>query len=306
MSTIKIRFFFLAVALVIFAQIAATQGSRVEGGKGGMEGPSIWTEDQAIYWLKKDIGFVESGGAPERVIDAIAWTSRTLKALSNPEKLVRFIVDFPTNDDGIRATKINVLIPYKSYPGVRDLVYSAALIEEPSTQESAARALLQWGDWEMAFPLIKKWECYSVFWTISRDENNLKDKALPFLEDAIKTGSWEGRINAAYGFLAYGDSTKVQEVSADIIKRCPLSDDKSNIRAQYAALTNARRFKIALITEIGKMADSPSQGIRILSVDVLGNFSNNGYGTARRMLKKIANENPDLKLRATAQGYLDN
>ena len=254
---------------------------------------ATWTEQQLIESLDKAVS--------ERQIEFLGsrlyWYAEKGVSLKS-EKIAQKILDIPEFDSGVTQSKIRALTLFKDYAGVRDYVIKSLNIQSRPIQATAARTLLSWGEWDLAAPVICNIEAYIVFQTI-KDE-----RAVPLLEEAVKNGSWQGRIYAASAlFSTYGDSTKLPQVALDIILNAPINTDDEDInRARYIALGEVPRFNLLeALPGIIRNARDDDFGISSQAVGHLLHFSVLGYQEATQVLMDIRDHHSNASIREQAK-----
>jgi hypothetical protein len=206
--------------------------------------------------------------------------------------------EHPDNAYEMSVTRLRILKKCKDYPGVQDFVIQASKSENPQIQCEAAATLLDWGNWDMAAPIIRKFEGYSLF---QRYKDN---RAIPLLENAVKTGSWQGRIMAAAAlFYTYGDSTKYPQAALDIILHAPINTDDMNInRAKFLALDQVARFNLKeALPGLIRLAQDTAEGISPKCVERLVDLSGMGYSEATEALNDIKDHHSDPRIREFAK-----
>ena len=252
-----------------------------------------WTEQQIIESLDRAV----SEKRIEYLGSQLHWYAEKGVSLKS-EKIAQKILDIPEFDSGVTTAKINALAHFKNYAGVRDYVIKSLNIQSRPIQASAANTLLSWGEWDLAAPVVCKIEAYIIFQTI-KDE-----RAIPLLEEAVKNGSWQGRIYAASAlFSTYGDSTKLPQVALDIILNAPINTDDEDInRARYIALGEVPRFNLLeALPGIIRNARDDDYGISSQAVGHLLHFSALGYQEATQTLIDIKDNHPNASIREQAK-----
>ncbi|UCE67570.1 MAG: hypothetical protein JSU85_06040, partial [Candidatus Zixiibacteriota bacterium] len=171
----------------------------------------------------------------------------------------------------------------------------------PKIRTTAAGTLLSWGEWDLASPVICEYEAYGLF-------QRYKDiRAVPLLEEAVKSGSWPGRIFAAAAlFYSYGDSTKYPQVSLDIILNAPINTDDEDInRAKYLALAQVSRFNLVeALPGLIRMAQDTARGISPTAVGYLVDLGGMGHQEAAQALIDIRDHHSDANVREIAKNGL--
>lgn len=269
-----------------------------------------YTEEEVIGWIDREISDCQNPGKGcfETGLYQYAEIAVSLKS----HKIVQKILDVPESESfnekhpeyayDVTKAKVIALRLLKDFLGVREYVIQSVDHQSPKVQIAAASTLLFWGEeWELAAPVICKTEAYIVF------RENKDERAVPLLEEAVKNGSWQGRIYAASAlFSTYGDSTKLPQVALDIILNAPINTDDEDInRAKYLALQNVPRFNLLeALPGIIRIAHDDDYGISSKAVGYLLHFSDLGYQDATETLIDIRDNHPNASIREQAKHCL--
>ncbi|MBC8465911.1 HEAT repeat domain-containing protein [bacterium] len=265
----------------------------------------IWTEEEAIYWLSKQFGTAESGGLIDGLLTEFNQAGQTIESLENPEKLIKFVIDFPTEDDALIAAKIGAVINFPEYDYVKDFVLKASQDGGTHTTRWAAQAYVWWRDWEHARPLLQRCGEYHQLQMIAKRENNLAEIVITDLREDLRTVDWKGKANIGYALRAYGDSTAFNEIMIDILLNALEDNSKGAAIAKHLALSNMHSLGIVPVDEIVRLANDDNQLVRFTALDALNYFMKNGYETARIALERISESNDDSSVRENAVFYLE-
>jgi len=208
---------------------------------------------------------------------------------------------FPQYAYQFSCARLRFLSHFRDYAGVREFVLKAMESQLPHIQPEAAATLLAWGEWDLAAPVICKYEAYHLF-QIHRDE-----RAIPLLEEAVRSGSWQERILAAAAlFYTYGDSTKYPQVALDIILNAPVnSTDLSTNRAKYMALAQVIRFNLTeALPGLVRLAQDTARGIAPTAVGYLVDLGAMGHPEATQALIDIKERHANANIREIARNGL--
>jgi hypothetical protein len=226
-------------------------------------------------------------------------------------RLVQRIMDIPEFDNfnqqypdqayKFSSLRLRMLTHFEDYPGVREFVIRT--LEGPIShlQCAAAATLLMWDEWELAAPVICRYEAYHLF-QIHRDE-----RAIPILEEAVKNASWHGRLFAAAAlFYTYGDSSKYPQAALDVILNAPINtNDKTTNCAKFLALDQVARFDLTqALPGLIRMAQDTAQGISPKATGYLVDLARMGHSEAFQALIDIKDNHPDVKIREFAKNGL--
>ena len=258
-------------------------------------GDRLWTVEEAISRVK-EAETRDQTTATEGIWYVLRKAGEVLKE-NYSEELASAIFNFPIEDTLLGEVKIYACRYSKDYPGVTNFIVQNLNSDIKNNRISAANVLVQWGIYDISFPVLQKENNFQIFNKINVPE------AYTMLKETTKKGSWEGKINAAYAlFYSLNDTSILIETALDVVKNASTkTNDKSNSRAQYLGMRIIARFNDdSLIPEIAKLAESESKLVRIESVGMLGNFKRKGSLEALKALEKIAAENPDPKIRQDA------
>ncbi len=127
------------------------------------------------------------------------------------------------------------------------------------------------------------------------------------LEEAVKSGSWQGKIFAAAAlYYTYGDSTKYPQVALDIILNAPINtEDENTNRAKYLALSQVARFNLVeALPGLIRLAQDTAQGISPKAVGYLVDLGGMGYQEAIAALVDIKDHHSDANIREIANNGL--
>lgn len=230
-------------------------------------------------------------------IDSIKTQKIANKIMNIPE-LKTFNEEYPKYAHETEGAKLRALGHMAEFSGVREYVLESLRSQIPQIRGAAARTLLIWGEWDLAAPVICEYEAYSLFQAYK------DDRAIPLLEEAVKSGSWQGRIFAAAAlFYSYGDSIKYPQVALDIILNAPINTDDEDInRAKYLALQQVRRFNLVeALPGLIRMAQDTARGISPTAVGYLVDLSNMGNKEAKEALIDICDNHADDDIREIAR-----
>lgn len=297
--------------LIVYNPLLAQEGSKSEQLKKG-ESPqfqekekTIPTEDKLLRgldhaWEKGDnlLGAEFMGHILRLISDHRIKSQKVAdKIMAIPEYELTNR-EYPEYAYQILCERLNALIHLEEFTGVREYMVKHLNHESTMVQVSAARALLYWGDWELAAPVICRNEAYLVFIQV-KDQ-----RAIPLLEEATENGMWLGRILAASAlYYAYGDSTKYPQVALDIILNAPVNTTDMDInRAKYMALAQVPRFNLTeALPGLIRLSQDTARGISSTAVGYLVDLGGMGHQEATRALIDTRDNHPDANVREQAK-----
>jgi hypothetical protein len=233
-------------------------------------------------------------------VDSVKSQKIAQKIMDIPE-LEAFNNEYPEYAYEVTCSKLRILSHFEEFLGVHDYVVNCLENQIPKIQTAAAATLLSWGEWDLAAPVICKYETYTMF---QRHKDN---RAIPLLEDAVKNGSWPGRIFAAAAlFYSYGDSTKYPQVALDIILNAPINTEDEDInRAKYLALQQVARFNLVeALPGLIRMARDTARGISPIAVGYLVDLGGMGHQQATQAVIDIRDHHSDANIREIANNGL--
>lgn len=258
-----------------------------------------WTEEDGLNFLDEMLIKGESEQEFSAMIQAIIYLAELAASLQS-EKMVQKILELPEfKSYQFAEAKVIALRVLKDFPGVREYVIQSLDHQSSRVQIAAASTLLSWGEeWELAAPVICKYEAYLEF------QQNKDERALPLLEDAVKNGSWNGRISAVSALCyTYGDTIKYMKFALDIMMSTPLNtDDEELNRAKHWALIHAPWYTWEpIIPGLCRLAYDDKFYLRSKAVDNLAQYSGRGFQEAKLALREIMDNHPDENIREQAK-----
>lgn len=208
-----------------------------------------------------------------------------------------FNKEYPEYAHEVEIAKLRTLGYFGDYAGVKDYVINSLNLDIPGIQVTAARILLSWGEWDMAAPIICKYEAYDAF------QRYNDDRAVPLLEKAINSGSWQGRIFAAAAlFYSYGDSAAYPQVALDILMNAPINTTDEDInRAKFMALQQVPKFNLTeALPGLIRLSQDTARGIGATAVGYIVDLGAMGNQVAIQALSEIKINNPNADIREIA------
>lgn len=271
-----------------------------------------WTEADGLNYLDQMLTWGDDGPAVEAIcteLPGFADFALSLQSIPMVEKILKipeyaaFNEKYPQYAYDVTTAKIKALGKFKDYPGVREFIIASLGHESPRVQKSAAAILLSWGEeWDRASKIICEYEEYFEFQQF-KDE-----RAIPLLEDAVKHGSWKGRLYAAAAlYYTYADSSWYPLVALDVILNAPINSDDQNINwAKFHALRQVPRFNlVTALPGLIRLAYDNGLGIGSMATGYLVYLSNEGYQEATDALIDIEKNHPDAHIREQAKKALN-
>lgn len=272
--------------------------------------PQVPTEEELIHELES----ILARGDNMMTIEGLDIFMRLFVRYDSERgytKLVQRIMDIPEFDNfneqypdqayKFSSLRLRMLTHFEDYPGVREFVIRSLNGPISHLQSAAAATLLMWDEWELAAPVISRYEAYHLF-QIHRDE-----RAIPILEDAVKNASWHGRLFAAAAlFYTYGDSSKYPQAALDVILNAPINtNDKTTNCAKFLALDQVARFDLTqALPGLIRLAQDTTQGISPKAIGYLVDLAHMGHSEAFQALIDIGENHPDVKIREFAKNGL--
>ena len=220
-------------------------------------------------------------------------------ARHNSEKIKSKLLDFPVNNSCVGASKVFALQYIMHMEGVIDYILSQLSSDNPGIQRSAARAVIKYGgEWNLVEPIIRKNEMYGVLGVYRVTE------AIPPLQEAVKSGSWNGKINAAYALRELGFPDVHKQTAEDILKNAPISNDRLILRPVHMAITIARKEQMTYLApdiyrfNVTDNSLVSGDAVSVLMSFVVKDFSSEAELLLERLVKETSNET--LKKRVIA------
>ena len=259
-----------------------------------------WTEERALRLISNMYEWDKEGDYAS-IYDFMTALHGALLEIKS-DRVVQEILKFPENRKNVVEAKLLALRHSNENPGVKDYMVKTLENENRSIKTRAASILLDWGDWEPALPVIVDNEAYMILQMVK------DDRAIPYLKEALTTGSWQGRIYAAAAlFHAYGDSTAYPDVALDIVNNAPLNtSDETIIRAKYLAIQAVGKFNLmSSVPALVRLAFDNAERIQRMATSALGHFKRVGSLEALKGLEKIASENQNGRIRSLATSEIN-
>jgi len=300
----------ITAILMSYCPLFAQQGDKLKEG-GRISGPTepmrVPTEEE----LTQRLDNILSRGDNSLTLEGLSMFMTQFVKYSTAlgyNKLVQKIMDiaefesfnrqYPDQAYKFSSLRLRMLTHFKDYPGVREFVLKSLEGPIPHIQAEAAAALLFWDEWDLAAPILCKYEAYNLF-QIHKDQ-----RGIPLLEKATRNASWQGRILAAAAlFYTYGDSSKYPQVALDIILNAPINtDDENTNRAKFLALDQVARFDLTqALPGLIRMAQDTARGIAPKAVGLLVDLSGMGYSEAHQALVDIEKNHANANIREIAR-----
>ncbi len=274
------------------------------------EQPRVPSEEQVLHSLDEIISRGDNESTSFALVSFLAnfsgyvdsvKTQKIANKIMNIPELKAFNEEYPKYAHETEAAKLRALGQMAEFSGVSEYILEALNSEIASIQTVAASILLSWSKWGIAAPVIYENEAYNFFQDY-RDE-----RAIPLLEEAVRSGSWQGRIFAAAAlYYTYGDSTKYPQVALDIILNAPINtEDENTNRAKYLALSQVARFNLVeALPGLIRLAQDTAQGISPKAVGYLVDLGGMGYPEATQALIDIKEHHANANIREIAKNGL--
>ncbi len=205
----------------------------------------------------------------------------------NSEKIKEKLLNFPVHNPQIGAVKISSLSKIMHMEGVIDYILAQLSSEHPEMRKASANAIIKYGgDWDLVKTIVNENEIYGILGTYKVTEG------IPMLLEAVKSGSWNGKINAATVLEKFGYLNIHIEVISDILTNAPPSDDKTIIRPVHLALIAAQREQMTFLSSsIYRFASVDNALVSHDAISTLMSFTIKSFSSeARNLLEKLAIE----------------
>ncbi len=211
------------------------------------------------------------------------------------------IMNFPDYHPLVTEGKIFALWKVFDMPGVHDYIISSLNSKHDNVQIAATTVLVACGDWGIAKPFVQKHELYCIVRKYEVIE------ATDMLFDALKNGSWDGKMHAAYALEDFGYPEAKIEVVEDILKNAPsFTEDRSINRNVKSAIKIAKTKHLTnLVPYFYRFTGSPNEILRQMATGALMFFMREDYSTeARDLLVKVHNETSDPAIKERLSEFL--
>jgi hypothetical protein len=188
------------------------------------------------------------------------------------------------------ALALEVLSKFRtpeSEAAIRKLVYDGDALEA-----DAARALVRWGDWDTALPVLERYKMYGEIATDPR--------GLPILNRALASRDPFERFHIAT-VLANGfqDESYLLQAARDVLSALPLNDfGASRTRALDVLRNSLDPADVHIASTIVNL--DTSHTFRVEAFGALVTMARNGSSDAMTQLRRISSTCPDQDVRERA------
>ncbi len=293
------KFIIAAISLVVLSLSSTAQTTTPSDNQSEDLLEGLWTVDQAIDSLKLAAVWEQTYPTTGKIWHILNQVQKII-VLVPTESLVQALLDFPVTNSFVRGCQIKALVGAKVNPAAKEFVYYFLECDDFYLQKCAVQTVLNWGEWEIAAPVLTETDNYGVLETVTEAD------AVPMLYWIIEN---EGLSAQYYAACALHSKHSDEKIMFDVCKRiaatAPL-DDSMRYGAKYHAINFLGKHRVYdTFGDITRFFDDESEWVRSAAAWAMMCFLTDGSVEAKAALLKAANETSCPKLRHLAIKFLE-